>query len=50
MNFLGEPDVVHNIKELQRRKNGIYCERISLKHAWMLEEMEKRLADGETEA
>lgn len=46
---LGEPDIVHNIEESSEEKLGAMRAHIS-QTAWMLEEMEKRLADGEPEA
>lgn len=46
---LGEPDILHNIKEAAEQKMGSMRAHIS-QTAWMLEEMDKRLADGETEA
>jgi len=46
--FLGEPDVVHNIEGSKEEKMGSLRAHIS-QTSWMLEEMEKRLADGEPE-
>lgn len=46
---LGEPDVVHDIKETREQKLGAMRAHIS-QTAWMLAEMEKRLAEGEPEA
>ena len=46
---LGEPDVIHNIKETREQKLGAMRAHIS-QTAWMLAEMEKRLAEGEPEA
>ncbi len=47
--ILGEPDIVHNIEGSSVEKLGAMRAHIS-QTAWMLEEMEKRLADGEPEA
>ncbi len=46
---LGEPDVIHDIKETREQKLGAMRAHIS-QTAWMLAEMEKRLAEGEPEA
>jgi len=46
---LGEPDVVHNIMDVRDEKMGSMRAHIS-QTAWMLEEMDKRLAAGEPEA
>ncbi len=46
---LGEPDIVLDIREARDQKMGSMKAHIS-QTAWMLAEMEKRLADGEPEA
>lgn len=46
---LGEPDVIHDITPAREQKMGAMRAHIS-QTAWMLEEMEKRLAEGEPEA
>ena len=46
---LGEPDVIHDIGESREQKMGSMRAHIS-QTAWMLEEMDKRLAEGEPEA
>lgn len=46
---LGQPDVIHDITPAREQKMGAMRAHIS-QTAWMLEEMEKRLAEGEPEA
>ncbi|AYC28766.1 bacillithiol biosynthesis deacetylase BshB2 [Paenisporosarcina cavernae] len=46
---LGEPDVIHDIQHMRDAKMGAMRAHIS-QTAWMLEEMDKRLAEGEPEA
>ena len=46
---LGEPDVLHDIRDVREQKMGSMRAHIS-QTAWMLEEMDKRLAEGEPEA
>ncbi|RNF40079.1 bacillithiol biosynthesis deacetylase BshB2 [Planococcus salinus] len=45
---LGKPDIIHDISEMRDRKMASMKAHIS-QTAWMLEEMEKRLAEGDTE-
>ena len=45
---LGQPDIVHDISDMRDKKMASMKAHIS-QTAWMLEEMEKRLAEGDSE-